>query len=104
MPMLSNVLFSRFCGTLGPALWTILKDNKEWGEHRFRISVMGHITGLVMCVGIQIMMYFQIENNLVESQPAYVEFRLNTPVNWYFLYVAYSILAVGYLYVGKKLV
>ena len=31
MPMLSNVLFSRFCGTIGSSLWTILKDNKEWG-------------------------------------------------------------------------
>jgi len=65
---------------------------------------MGHISGLALFIGIQILMYVQIENNLVESQPAYSEFRENTPVNWYFLYIAYSILGVGNLYVVKKLI
>ena len=52
MPMLSNVLFSRWCATLGPALWVIFKDNKQWTEWRLGIWIMGNILGLIMCLGI----------------------------------------------------
>ena len=55
-----------------------------------------------MCIGIQITMYIQIGKHQVDSQPAYIEFRENTPVNWNILKAGYSFLGIIYIYIGYK--
>ena len=37
MPMLSNFLFSRWCATLGPAFWFIMKDFKKYKDYRKKV-------------------------------------------------------------------
>ena len=52
MPMLSNVLYSKWCGTIGPALWSIFENH----PHRRRIYYAGSAVGFGLCAGIQVLM------------------------------------------------
>ena len=59
MPMLSNLLFSRWCATLGPGLWVMLKDenNTSKDKSRYIFWLCGHVAGFLMCIGVQILMF-----------------------------------------------
>ena len=60
-PMLSNALYSKWCATIAPALWSIYKDHKSG----WKVYCLGQTLGLTLCFSIQVFMKFQMERHFV---------------------------------------
>jgi len=62
-PMLSNVLYSKWCGTIAPALYYIYRDHK----YANKIYFLGLGIGAMLCGYTQLMMKHQMEKHFVEE-------------------------------------
>lgn len=89
-PMLSNVLYSKWCATVGPALYSICKES----EGASKVYYLGLAIGATLCGVIQLVMKHQMEKHFVPEQPVYIEvMREHHDVSWVFLIAVYALLA-----------
>jgi len=94
--MLSNVLYSKWCGTIGPALYYIYRDH----PYAKKIYYLGLSIGAILCAYIQLVMKHQMEKHFVEEQPAYVEImRDHNEVDNWFLAFGYVVLTGAVVYI-----
>jgi len=94
-PMLSNVLYSKWCGALGPALYYLYQGR----PYALKAYYFGLGLGAVLCGGIQLVMRAQLEKHFVPEQPAYTDLmRHHNPVVRWFLVAVYALLAAGVAY------
>jgi len=94
-PLLSNVLYSKWCGTIGSALYYIFRDH----PHALKVYYFGLALGAALCVTIQIVMRAQMEKHFVPEQPAYTDLmREHNPVVPWFLVAIYAVLAAVLAY------
>ena len=95
-PMLSNVLYSKWCGTIAPAVYYIYKDH----QYAKKIYYLGLGIGAALCGGIQLVMKIQMEKHFVEDQPAYTQLmREHNQVDYLFLTLVYAILGCIAIYI-----
>ena len=100
-PMLSNVLYSKWCGTIAPALYYIFQDHK----YAIKIYYFGLSLGAMLCGSIQLLMKYQMEKHFVPEQPAYIHLMRNhNEVNYIFLFLVYSLFGGVILYIVYKFI
>jgi len=94
-PLLSNVLYSKWCGTIGPALYYICRGHR----HALKLYYFGLALGAALCGTIQLVMRAQMEKHFVPEQPAYTDLmREHNPVAPWFLVAVYAVLAAVFAY------
>jgi len=94
--MLSNVLYSKWCGTIAPALYYIFQGHK----YAIKIYYLGLGIGVTLCGSIQLLMKHQMEKHFVEEQPAYVQImRDPNQVNNWFVALVYALLGGVVVYI-----
>ena len=94
-PMLSNVLYSKWCGTIGPALYYIYRDH----PHALKAYYFGLGLGAALCGTIQLVMRAALEKHFVPEQHAYEDLmREHNPVAPWFLVAVYALLAAVFAY------